>query len=478
MKNIHHFSTSFRLKCITITVLAALADYLFYGHSAGWVTGLYAALVCVALIMHNPKAVESSFGKIIYILILVQCVWLLQRSSQLSIILIIIGISSLAVISKRGMTDDMMQLLLSALRQLVLFMGALFSAASKLLRYMPKARYVNRYEMLIKQWALPVCMSLLFLMLFAYANPIMEELIFQFDIGEVLPNISSARIIFWLITCCFLFRFIRPVVAPYETHADIVITHRSHWLLSKESLLRSLIMFNVLFAAQTIMDIGYLWSDAVLPDGISYAAYAHRGAYPLIATALLAAGFVLLAHNLGEDVRTDKSISTLIYIWIVQNILLVISSIYRTWLYVEEYGLTYLRVYAFIWMGMVACGLGWIILRNLKQKSNQWLINVNLLTLFSMLCAVSLVNIGSMIAEVNLAQDDKPDLYYIMELGKDAIIPLERYGYINEANEIIRRYTFKETDWRNQTLSASRILTKERVSRAWENCNDYYRRCR
>ena len=58
---------------------------------------------------------------------------------------------------------------------------------------------------------------------------------------------------------------------------------------------RSLILFNALFALQTGLDLAYLWGGANLPDGMSHAEYAHRGAYPLIATALLAAGFVLIA---------------------------------------------------------------------------------------------------------------------------------------------------------------------------------------
>ena len=47
---------------------------------------------------------------------------------------------------------------------------------------------------------------------------------------------------------------------------------------------RSLILFNALFALQTVLDLTYLWGGASLPDGMSHAEYAHRGAYPLIAT--------------------------------------------------------------------------------------------------------------------------------------------------------------------------------------------------
>ena len=45
-------------------------------------------------------------------------------------------------------------------------------------------------------------------------------------------------------------------------------------------------VFNALFAVQSVSDLAYLWGGMRLPEGLSYADYAHRGAYPLIVTAL------------------------------------------------------------------------------------------------------------------------------------------------------------------------------------------------
>ena len=42
------------------------------------------------------------------------------------------------------------------------------------------------------------------------------------------------------------------------------------------------------------------------PTASTYAAYAHRGAYPLIATALLAAGFVLVAMRPGGPAENRR----------------------------------------------------------------------------------------------------------------------------------------------------------------------------
>src|SRR5262245_50194804 len=78
-----------------------------------------------------------------------------------------------------------------------------------------------------------------------------------------------------------------------------------------------------------------------LPADITYASYAHRGAYPLILTALLAAGFVLISMRPGGPAEQSKVIRPLVYLWVAQNVMMVVSSILRLDLYVQTYLLTY-----------------------------------------------------------------------------------------------------------------------------------------
>jgi hypothetical protein len=99
----------------------------------------------------------------------------------------------------------------------------------------------------------------------------------------------------------------------------------------------------------------------------------------LIVTALLAAGFVLAALRPGSATANDPLIRRLVYAWVAQNIVLVISSILRLDLYVGIYSLTYWRIAAFVWMGLVAAGLALIIARIALAKSSLWLLTANLL---------------------------------------------------------------------------------------------------
>src|SRR5262249_37977955 len=139
---------------------------------------------------------------------------------------------------------------------------------------------------------------------FASANPLIEKWIELLDPKELSSHIDLSRTLFWAFVLSMVWPFIhvrwrrrkerapaapRPVADNAEPATDFP------GLFSADAILRSLILFNLLFAVQTLLDVVYLWGNAKLPNGISYGDYAHRGAYPLIVTALLAAGFVLAA---------------------------------------------------------------------------------------------------------------------------------------------------------------------------------------
>ena len=92
--------------------------------------------------------------------------------------------------------------------------------------------------------------------------------------------------------------------------------------VSVASVTLSLILFNSLFALQNGLDLAFLWSGAGLPEGVTLAEYAHRGAYPLIATALLAGLFVLVTLRPGSETASAPLIRRLVVVWVGQNIFL------------------------------------------------------------------------------------------------------------------------------------------------------------
>ena len=254
-------------------------------------------------------------------------------------------------------------------------------------------------------WFVPVVLGGIFVFLFVSANPLIEKMdqpdeprqrrfLYRRRTGAVLDRGIVGR----------LALHPRPVarqaggwrkVWPRRRLRNSELPRSRHDFFGVATILRSLILFNLLFAVQTVLDMAYLWGNATLPADISYAAYAHRGAYPLILTALLAAGFVLAAMKPGGPAEQSRVIRPLVYLWVAQNVLLVASSILRLDLYVQIYLLTWWRVAAFIWMVLVAFGLLLIVARIVLNRSNEWLIRANLITLTATLYICSLVNFAA-----------------------------------------------------------------------------------
>jgi len=174
----------------------------------------------------------------------------------------------------------------------------------------------------------------------------------------------------------------------------------------------------VLFLLQTGTDALFLWSDLALPDGMSYAAYAHRGAYPLVATALLAGLFALISRPFTDG---NTALRAALLIWLFQNVVLVISSIYRLDLYVEVYGLTHLRIAAALWMGVVAAGLTLTLWQVWYGLAGGWLLTRTAILGAVVFYMTAFVSFDRAIAHYNLTHDAPLDWYYVCGLGPSAL---------------------------------------------------------
>jgi Domain of unknown function (DUF4173) len=146
------------------------------------------------------------------------------------------------------------------------------------------------------------------------------------------------------------------------------------------------------------------------------AEYAHRGAYPLLVTALLAGGFALAARPFAAE---DRRLRMLLLLWLAQNVALTVSALLRLELYVEAFGLTYLRLHSAIWMGLVAAGLGltgWQVWRGLP---NGWLVLRAAGLGIGVLYTACFVNFAAIIAAENLSREEF-DGSYVCSLGPTA----------------------------------------------------------
>lgn len=270
----------------------------------------------------------------------------------------------------------------------------------------------------IRDWGFPLGGGLVILGLLLEANPVLADVLtLDVNLWE-----GVRRAIFW----AGMALLVAPVLAPLPiatagTQRDLVLPSFG---LNQGSVLRALFLFNLLIGLQTVTDLSILLGGATLPSGMTLAEFAHRGAYPLLATAILAGAFALAARPfLGNH----RLIRPLLLLWLGQNVILCAAAALRLELYIESFSLTYLRLYALIWMALVAAGLGLIFWQVLRAKGNGWFILHSIGLGAATLYVCSFINFAQIIAAQNVGQSD-PDRAYLCSLGPLAAGPILESG--------------------------------------------------
>jgi hypothetical protein len=325
---------------------------------------------------------------------------------------------------------------------------------------------------------LPLLGTAMFLALFAAANPLIQSAFDQLEPAALLGGLSITRIAFWILVTMLVWGLLRPRRLRLGDRSEAAGEPVALPGVSFASVTLSLFAFNLVFAVENGLDIAFLWSGAPLPGKITLADYAHRGAYPLIATALLAGLFVLVTMRPGSQLAESPTVRRLVYLWIGQNVLLVASSILRTMDYVDSYSLTRLRIGALAWMAWVGVGLVLICWRLWRRRSAAWLINTNLAAAALLLLAASFVDLGSVAAQWNVGHAREVggrgvqlDLCYLTRLGDSALLPLvslesrplppalrDRASWAR--NLAMDRLEQRQRDWRGWTWRGSRRLAE------------------
>ena len=410
--------------------LAALADWLFYGERIGLSLPLFAIVIAVVSMLFNHDTMDLRRALTSAAIFVAGLVPAMEELNPLSSLILVAALLISLLLATNPETTGLAERA-RALRNFVL-LGPF--------RFFPDVLQVfnmSAFTRGIALWLLPAALGTVFVALFAAANPVIEQWVSLLNPKIILDYVSIPRVLFWIMMLALVWPFIhvrwrrRKAVTTDADDAPMpppLPSMVSAEFLGPSTILRSLILFNLLFAAQSILDGLYLWGHVALPADMTYAAYAHRGAYPLIATALLAAAFVLVAMRPGGPAEKSTVIRPLVYLWVGQNVLLVASSILRLDLYVDIYMLTYWRIAAFIWMGLVALGLILIVTRIALDKSNRWLVGANLIALTIVLYSCSLVNFDAFIADYNVAHSREVsgrgmsiDVNYLSQLGPQAL---------------------------------------------------------
>lgn len=441
---------SFWFKVALIAVGVAVADVAIWRtHGVGANVGLITLTWVAALAIGNPAVRRDPLARIALVAAAAFALLQFERPTFVGLVLYVLsmGVAALAPRAPRG-EDAWRWAQRLAVGAIVPVAGAFLDFA-RLSRARKRGRAVG-VPALAGAVVLPVVGGAIFLSLFAAANPVISG----FFGGWEPMALDLGRIFFWAVLAFPLWVVLRPRGLRYTWKTpglDRDIGGRS--FAGPASIAASLALFNLIFAVQNGLDIVYLWSGTGLPKGVSFSEYAHRGAEPLIATALLAGLFVLLFLRPSSATAASRPIRMMVTAWVAQNLFLVASTALRTLDYVEAYSLTNMRIAALLWMALVAVGLVLILWRLLRAKSSSWLINANVMAVGVVLTVCSVVDLSAISAAWNIRHAKEVggkgvalDLCYMRSLGGGAVVSLAEFEQKPIPDDLRRRVVIVRED--------------------------------
>lgn len=244
----------------------------------------------------------------------------------------------------------------------------------------------------------PLCVIVVFVLIFRAASPVVEQLTKEFFdwIAEWLRSLwdmlSVARIFTWLFWLIVFAALVRPLVKSYVADA---LAKRRESLEPPETpapdnanyatAAATLISVNILFIAFHAIDWPYLYRnfEGVLPAGISYSEFSHRGCIWLTIGLLLSTAIIGVIFRKRLNFHPGANLLRgLAYVWAALNGVLALGALRRLQMYVDYNGLTAKRIVGIYGILLVVAGLILMVIKVRRSKNFTWLVRRDLVALW------------------------------------------------------------------------------------------------
>lgn len=210
---------------------------------------------------------------------------------------------------------------------------------------------------------------------------------------------------------------------------------------------------NILFFIFIIVQLTYLFGGQsnVSAQGFTYAEYARRGFFELIAVAIISLLLLLTTEKYVIKKETGhapwfKILSTAL---VIQIIVIMASAFTRLLLYEQAYGFTTLRLYShafIILLAVVFCLLLYKIHRDKRENAFAFHVFASVILFMAIM---NFLNPDAFIARRNIKQfaaAGKIDIYYLSSLSDDAIP--DTIKMLNTLNQDLKKGLARELYWR------------------------------
>lgn len=432
-------------------VLGLFFDYFFYGKIPGIAFPLYVVLVIAGLFTianFFKKRVSKEVLWLLIPLVFFSTMVFIRSSELLTFLNIIASLLLLLVIAevslggkmKNFLTGDYIKVFFLPFK----FIRPLFQTLANLFSW--RSPVVKGILM-----AIPVL--IVFLLLFSSA-----DLIFQKYVSDLINiDIESETIFRSILVLIATLVYIGAYSYSFQEKKNQIAARQNSQNHSIGHIESSILLgsVNVLFFIFILVQLTYLFGGEsnISAQGFTYAEYARRGFFELIAVAVISLLLLLTTEKYAIKKETSHALGfkVLSTVLVVQVILIMASAFTRLSLYEEAYGFTTLRLYShafIILLAIIFCLLLYKIYKDKRENAFAFRVFISI-TLF--LAVMNFLNPDAFIARRNIerfAATGKLDTYYLSRLSDDAIP--DTIKILNISNEDLKKSFAREIYWHAQ----------------------------
>ncbi|KUO73487.1 MAG: hypothetical protein APF81_05205 [Desulfosporosinus sp. BRH_c37] len=268
--------------------------------------------------------------------------------------------------------------------------------------------------------------------LLASADDVFRRLVEQ--IPDVFKGISInefvARLIIVTVVTCLVFSYLWSLFSSKtrlnETVADNDSLHKSRAFLDPITVTTMLVLIDLLYAFFIAIQFSYLFGSLRygLPQDFTYAQYARKGFFELVAITII--NLMILLGNMNfikfAGGKIDKVVRSLNTALVVSTFIMLLSAHFRMSLYEEVFGFTYLRVLTHAFMVYLFV-LFAVTLGKVWQKSRHLLKSYLVISIVAY-TLINYINVDSIIVKNNIERYNKGnpiDIQYLTTLSYEVV---------------------------------------------------------
>lgn len=466
---------------LILIIAVAIYSYLFYLQLAGINFLIFSIVLIILLLLKDASLVKNRKWIILAIGAILSAVFVFLHGSTLSIIANIVSLLLLAAISfnrKSSIIAGLIHSLYSEIASIALMVIDIVENSDK--RRQEKKPKKNVWIRLTLILAIILIILVMFI-LYQKANPIFYNFTKDINLDFITFRWIRFTLLGFIILYAFFYQRTFPCLQRYDTNTKGKLNprntedeekknHRKFMSIEMERKagITLLALLNLLILSVNIIDVNYLWAGMSLPEGVTMADALHQAVGTIIFSIIIAITVLLFIFCSDMNFyKKNKLLKILAYLWIIQNVFIVFSTMYRNSLYINEYMLTYKRIGVYVYLTLTLIGIVSVLIKIISSKSNWYLFRFNGWNFYMALVILPAVNWDMFIAEYNLKHSGEIDLNYVFDLSYASIPELVKYGEKNDLTKLKtymndnKSYFFDFSDRDGKQISYKNLLDRK-----------------